>query len=139
MTLKTQPNFIFVLSALLAATYLTVALAGLTFSMAQDTQGNMLKCPTLRNASSFCQMDTGQHLSQWQKNFTTLPIRNLTPDLLAAVILYIIWHFLTDQSKAPYLLFWFIIQYWRFRPEFKLFDYLRQLFASGTLQPKLCN
>ncbi len=108
------------------------------YSMPVDMNGKMVNCPFMNGSTSLCQMNLGEHISQWQQLFTVTREKNLLLSLffLLAVSLVSSFHINTrvyDRLKSQR----FRNYSYQHKPEIKLFDYIVVLFSKGILNPRI--
>ena len=116
--------------------FLTMSFFSL-FSMPMDMNGRMINCPFMDSSSGFCQMGVSEHISKWQQFFTMTKGENLILALFSLLI--VIWIGLFNQNEFKDMKQYqkFRINFYRYKPELKLFNYLLLAFSRGVIRSKI--
>ena len=112
-------------------------LLGLTHvAMATGPNGEMLNCPFM-GSGALCQMNPFQHIAEWQRLFTALPLNEAATILIIASLTFFIVNGLNYSGRADmFLLFATNRQFHRVR--FLPFTKpLQEAFSSGILHSKV--
>lgn len=115
----------------------TVLLFGIScFGMGMDTMAPTANCPFGGHSMSICKMNPMEHIQEWQKMFTTLPVKDtlvLLSLLLALFALLKLRHIFSvpkiPQADSCINLFYL------HRPP--IFNPFKEAFSSGILNPKI--
>ncbi|OGZ67865.1 MAG: hypothetical protein A3D35_00700 [Candidatus Staskawiczbacteria bacterium RIFCSPHIGHO2_02_FULL_34_9] len=127
--LKSKNIVVLGMIAFLAMSFLSL------FSMPMDMNGRMINCPY--SSSGFCQMSASEHISRWQQFFTMTKGDNLILALFSLLI--VIWIGLFNRNKFKGMKQYqkFRINFYRYKPELKLFNYLLLAFSRGIIRSKI--
>lgn len=106
--------------------------------MKSDNQMNMEGC-LFNGQEEICNMDFSEHLSVWRSMVTSLPQNfGLLNILLLVIVFVVIIPFLHDplsklskKIRSRYKL------YIRQHPQINLFNFIKEIFSQGILNPKL--
>ena len=126
-------KFLYVIMVTVVALFTISALFGANITMARGHDGAMANCPLMRNQSSLCQMDVASHLTQWLLLFSAVPVMTVLLLLLVLSVFVVAWLAFSDPPPraSPY-------RYFVSRdPQWRIFNYLVPIFASGILHPKV--
>lgn len=128
------PNKALLIIALLVFSF--VAIFGLNLSMPTNEQGEMINCSSV-SSSVVCPMNVIEHIVSWQRMFTALPV--LVYVFLFLSVMFVLLNFLKNLAAEflnddvrKYKRFYFVQNL-----NSPLFNYLKQAFAQGILNPKI--
>jgi len=138
MEIATKKFSCFLISLGLVA-FITVSFFSISMGMEMRGDGTMSGCLFDRKAE-ICSMNLVEHLSRWRGMFTAICAKaNLLIQFLLLAFAFVIFAF----ALGPHLplLFNHHSSRWRLyikqNPQLLLFDYLREAFSQGILNPKI--
>lgn len=120
--------------ALTLASFVYVAIFGLSMGMNMNNQGQMTNCPFMSEGASICPMTIGDHVSAWETilMYLTETIGFVWLGIIMSVVLFILPTLLSPPNFCRFHL----ARFFDFS-ETKIFDFLRLAFADGILHSRI--
>ena len=108
-----------------------VLLSSVSLGMAMRADGTMSNC-LFGHDMGFCPMSLFEHIDVWQSMFIViLPVIVIFSSLLLN-------SFFTFLNKELIVFIKLLLKlYQKYKPDIPLFDYLKELFSQGILNPKI--
>lgn len=123
-------RLVFILTTL---AFIFVGILGLTHFMGMHVaNGGMIT--NCRASYALPCSNIYQHISIWQRTFTAIPSEMISSLLLLVIVFasLLVQEFYSHHKNAHPLKF-----YLKENPNLPLFDYLKQIFSAGILNPKV--
>ena len=132
-------KFVNTVLILITITFLWFGTFGLLFHVNEMKVDSQMSNCLFNGQEEVCNMNVSEHLSVWQSMITSLPqTTGLLGLLLLSVVLVAVFISLRDiLSKLSEKIRFLYTLYIKQHPQISLYNFLREIFSQGILNPKL--